>query len=315
MAGLILIGGPTASGKSSLALRVAETAGGVVINADSMQLYRDLAILTARPGADEEPRAPHRLYGILDAAVSASVAAWLELAAREIERAAAAGRLAVVVGGTGLYLHALLHGLAPVPDVPAAVREETLAMLAALGSGGLHVELARRDPVMGERLRPSDAQRVVRAYEVVAATGRSLAAWQADPPLRVDLPEDRAAFVLVPPRALLHQRIAQRLHAMIEAGALDEVAALRARNLNPQLPAMKALAVPQLCAHLDGRLDLEQAMADAITQTRRYAKRQLTWFRHQLPELRPIETFGEDPAALDELLGAAAAVDRHRPPS
>lgn len=315
MAGLILIGGPTASGKSSLARRIAETGGGVIINADSMQLYRDLAILTARPGADEEARAPHRLYGILDAAVPASVATWLELAAREIEAAAAADRLAVVVGGTDLYLHALLHGLAPVPDVPAAVRRETLAMLRALGSGDLHAELAGRDSAMAARLRPSDGQRVVRAYEVLAATGRSLAAWQADPPLRVDLPAPRAAFVLTPPRALLYQRIAQRLHAMIAAGALDEVAALRARNLDPQLPAMKALAVPQLCAHLDGRLDLEHAVADAIMQTRRYAKRQLTWFRHQLPELRPIEAFGEDQAAMDALTARAADVDRHGPSS
>jgi tRNA dimethylallyltransferase len=305
VAGLILIGGPTASGKSSLALRIAETGRGVVINADSMQLYRDLAILTSRPGADEEARAPHRLYGILDAAVPASVATWLELAAREIEAAAAAGRPAVVVGGTGLYLHALLHGLAPVPDVPAAVRREALAMFRALGSGGLHAELARRDPVMAARLRPSDRQRVVRAYEVLAATGRSLAAWQADPPLRVDLPEPRVALVLTPPRALLHQRIAQRLQAMIAAGALEEVAALRARKLDPQLPAMKALAVPQLCAHLDGRLHLKDAVADAITQTRRYAKRQLTWFRHQLPELRPIEAFGEEPVAMDALAGPA----------
>jgi tRNA dimethylallyltransferase len=298
MAGLILIAGPTASGKSSLALRLAEAEGGVVINADSMQLYRDLAVLTARPGPAEEARAPHRLYGILDAAVPASVAMWLELAGREIETAAAADRLAVVVGGTGLYLHALLHGLAPVPEVPDATRKEAMAMLRSAGSAGLHAELARRDPAMAARLRPNDRQRVLRAYEVLAATGRSLAAWQALPPLRVALPERRAGFVLMPPRAFLYERIARRLRAMIEAGALEEVAALRARSLDPALPAMKALAVPQLCAHLDGRLDLEPALADAIMQTRRYAKRQLTWFRHRLPELQPLDALGEDHAAM-----------------
>jgi tRNA dimethylallyltransferase len=296
MAGLILIAGPTASGKSSLALRIAEAGGGVVINADSMQLYRDLFILSARPGAAEEARAPHRLYGVLDAAAPSSVAMWLELAGREIEAAAAADRTAVVVGGTGLYLHALLHGLARVPDVPDAARSEARALLRSLGSAGLHAELRRRDPAMAARLRPNDRQRIVRAYEVLAGTGRSLSAWQAEPPLRVALPEHRFGIVLMPPRAALYERIACRLRAMVEAGAIEEVAALRARGLNPDLPAMKALAVPQLCAYLDGRLDLESALADAITQTRRYAKRQLTWLRHQLPELRPLEAFGDDPA-------------------
>ena len=293
MAGLIVIAGPTASGKSAFALRLAESLGGVIINADSMQLYRELQILSARPSPAEEARVPHRLYGALDAGEAGSVAGWLELAAAEIASATSAGKVAVVVGGTGLYLHALLHGLAPVPDVPVEVRRRTRERASGLGSAALHAELARRDPAMAARLEPGDRQRVMRALEVAAATGRSLAEWQTRPPLRVALPERRTGFVLMPPRAELYARIERRLRAMIAAGVLEELAALRARALAPGLPAMKAVGVPELLAHLEGRLDLESALARAIVQTRRYAKRQLTWFRHRLPELEPLRAFGD----------------------
>jgi tRNA dimethylallyltransferase len=294
--GLIVIAGPTASGKSALALRVAEATGGVIINADSMQLYRDLRILTARPTPADEARAPHRLYGVLAADDPASAGRWLELAGAAIGAARAEGRPAIVVGGTGLYLHALLHGLAPVPAIPAAVRRMARARFAALGAPAFHAELAERDPAMAARLRPNDRQRLIRAYEVVVGTGRSLAAWQEAPPVRIDLPTPWTGVALMPPRAALHARIEKRLHGMIERGALAEVERLRRRDLDPELPLMRAHAVPELLAHLEGRVDLATALEQAIVQMRRYTKRQATWLRHQLPELRPLEAFGEDAA-------------------
>jgi tRNA dimethylallyltransferase len=291
--GLIVIAGPTASGKSALALRVAEAERGVVINADSMQLYRELRILTARPTPADEARVPHRLYGVLDAEDPASAGRWLELAGAAISEATAEGRTAVVVGGTGLYLHALLHGLAPVPDIPAAIRSAARARLATLGPVAFHAELARIDPVVAGRLRPTDRQRLLRAYEVVAGTGCSLAAWQEASPLRVKLPERQLGIVLLPPRAPLCERIERRLHQMIEHGALAELEALRRRCLDPGLPLMKAVGIPELLAHVAGKVDLETALHRAVVQTRRYAKRQSTWLRHQLPELRRFEAFGE----------------------
>ena len=293
MTGSFVVAGPTASGKSALALRLAEAVHGVIINADSMQLYRELRILTARPTPEDEARVPHRLYGVLDARDPASVGRWLELAGAAVAEARAQRRPAIVVGGTGLYLHALLHGLAPVPDVPAATRRAARARLAKLGPAALHAELARLDPVMAAHLRPTDPQRVARAYEVIVATGRSLAVWQTAPPVRVELPAPWVGVALMPPRAALHERIERRLRAMIERGALAELEALRRRALDPELPLMKAVAVPELLAHLDGKVDLETALDRAIVQTRRYAKRQSTWLRHQLPELRRLDAFGE----------------------
>ena len=298
MSGLLVIGGPSASGKSALALRLAEALGGVIVNADSMQLYRELPLLTARPSAAEEARVPHKLYGVLDAADPASVGRWLELAGQAIEESAAAGRVPIVVGGTGLYLKALLHGLAPVPEVPPEVRRAVAERLARLGAPGLHAELAARDPALAARLRPNDRQRLLRALEVLEATGRSLAAWQAAPPLRLRLPEPVRGCALLPPRAALHRRIARRLQAMIEAGALVELAALRAARPDPGLPLLKAVAVPELLAHLEGRLDLASALERALVRTRQYAKRQITWLRHQLPELQPVQSFGDELAAL-----------------
>ena len=316
MSGLIVIGGPTGSGKSALALELAEKLGGVVINADGMQLYRELRILTGRPTPAEEARAPHRLYGILAADLPSSAGHWLELAGRALDEAGRAGRVAIVVGGTGLYLHALLHGLAPVPAIPAAVRAAARARHAELGGTAFHAELATRDPAMAARLRPNDRQRLMRAYEVHLATGRSLLDWQRVRASRIPLPERRALLALTPPRAVLYARIEQRLHAMLEAGALDELDALRARRLDPGLQLMKAVSVAELLAHLEGHLDLPAALARATMQTRRYAKRQLTWLRHQLPELTSIEAFGEEageealrharPAALVDQIGFPA---------
>jgi tRNA dimethylallyltransferase len=294
MTGLIVVAGPTASGKSALALRLAEAERGVIINADSMQLYRDLRVLTARPTPEDQARAPHRLYGILDAADPASAGRWLQLAGAAIGEVAAERRPAIVVGGTGLYLHALLHGLAPVPDIPAEIRAAARARLAALGAAAFHAELAALDPTMATRLRPSDGQRLLRAYEVVVGTRRSLAAWQAMPPWRIDLPARRRGLALVPPRPALYQRIDQRLRDMLEHGALDELRALAERALPADLPVMRAVAVPELLAHVAGRVELDTALDRAIVQTRRYAKRQLTWLRHRLPELHPVPEFGDN---------------------
>jgi tRNA dimethylallyltransferase len=294
MTALIIVAGPTASGKSALALRLAEAQRGVIINADSMQLYRDLPILTARPTPDDEARAPHRLYGVLDAADPASAGRWLELAAAAIGEALAEQRPAIVVGGTGLYLYVLLHGIAPVPDIPLAIRNAARARLAELGPPAFHAELAGLDPVMAARLRSTDRQRLLRAYEVVVGTGRSLAAWQETPPLRVSLPARRLGLALVPPRNVLYERIERRLREMIERGALEELRALQRRALAADLPLMKAVAVPELLAQVSGHVDLDTALERAVIQTRRYAKRQLTWLRHQLPELRPVAEFGDD---------------------
>jgi tRNA dimethylallyltransferase len=293
MTALIVIGGPTASGKSAFALRLAEAVRGMIINADSMQLYRDLRVLTARPTPEAEARVPHRLYGVLNVEDPASVGRWLELAGGAIGEARARRRPAIVVGGTGLYLHALLHGIAPVPDIPPAVRSAARARFAALGAPAFRAELAAHDPVMATRLRPTDRQRLIRAYEVVVGTGRSLAAWQEAPPLRLELPTPLAGVALTPPRAALYERIGRRLREMLERGGLAELEGLRRRCLEPELPLMKAVGVAELLAHLEGRVDLETALDRAIVQTRHYAKRQLTWLRHRLPELQPLETFGE----------------------
>jgi len=280
----VLIAGPTASGKSALALWLAEKTGGIVVNTDSMQVYRDLRILTARPTLDEEARVPHRLYGHVDAAVNCSAGHWVTDAAIALSEARAQNRLAVFTGGSGLYFKALTCGLSAVPPVPPEVRERVRARLERNGVEALHAELAERDPASAERLKPRDRTRIARALEVVEATGRSLTDWHRDglPPL---LPPGRfSAVFLAPERDALYARIDARFDTMLAAGALDEVAKLGARQLDPLLPAMKAHGVPALLSHLNGEITLEQAAEIGRADTRHYAKRQFTWFRHQLPE-------------------------------
>jgi tRNA dimethylallyltransferase len=278
---LVIVAGPTASGKSGLALALAEAFDGIVINADSMQLYRELRILTARPGAASEARVPHRLYGIWPAAEPGSAARWRRLALAEIEAAWAIGRLPVLVGGTGLYLQVLREGLAPVPDVPAAVRDAVRHLHRQLGAARFHAALAERDPLMAARLNPGDTQRLIRAFEVLEATGSSLAEWQARPVEGPAFTAPTAAVLLEPPRPELYARCDARFLAMLEAGALDEVRALDRLGLDPALPAMKALGVPELRRHLAGEWGLAAAVAAAQKATRHYAKRQSTWFRHR----------------------------------
>jgi tRNA dimethylallyltransferase len=280
----VLIAGPTASGKSALALAVAEKCGGIVINTDSMQVYRDLRIITARPTADEEARVPHHLYGHRDAAVNCSVGTWLDDAAAALAAARTQGKLPIFVGGTGLYFKGLLRGLSNVPAVPAGIRETVRARLDRDGAEALHAELAQRDPVMGERLKPRDRARIARALEVIEATGRSIDHWHAHglPPLLS--PANVTAVFLAPERAELYARIDRRFAQMLTHGALEEVAALAKRGLDPILPAMKAHGVPALIRHQRGEISLVEATAIGAQDTRHYAKRQFTWFRHQLPE-------------------------------
>jgi tRNA dimethylallyltransferase len=290
----VLIAGPTASGKSALALALAEVTGGVVINTDSMQVYRDLRVLTARPTPDEEARAPHRLYGYCDAAVNCSAGSWVADAATVLAEARAAARLPIFIGGTGLYFKALTRGLSAVPPIPQEVRDDVRARLERDGVETLHAELARRDPVSGEKLKPRDSARIARALEVIEATGRALPDWHRDglPPLLE--PEGVKALFLAPDRKELYARIDKRFTAMLAAGALEEVAALAARKLDPMLPAMKAHGVPALIRYLAGDITLEAAAGIGQTDTRHYAKRQFTWFRHQLPEfewVKPAEAW------------------------
>lgn len=275
----VLIAGPTASGKSAAALALARSAGGVIINADSMQVYRELRILTARPGPEEEALAPHRLFGQVPAAQGYSVGQWLEDARAAIATAREQGRVPILVGGTGLYFKALLEGLSPVPDVPAALRAHWRAEAARLGAAALHRLLAERDPGMAARVRPSDPQRLVRALEVLDATGRSLLDWQRQPGRPLLAPEETVRVVIAPPREDLHARIDARFDSMLAAGALGEAAAIRALRLDPALPAMRALGLRPLLAHLEGEFGLAAAAARAKTETRRYAKRQMTWLR------------------------------------
>lgn len=276
----ILIAGPTASGKSGLALAIARAFTGTVINADALQVYRDLKILSARPRKDDERTAPHRLYGILPANERCSAGAWRALALAEIAMARAAGRLPVLVGGSGLYLKALEQGLAAIPQVPEALRAEGEAMYARLGGTGFRAALVARDPTSA-RLAANDRQRLVRAWEVLEASGRSLASWQAE-----QAPTTPAVrwlrLVLLPPRERLYEACGRRFRAMVEAGALDEVRALLALGIDARLPVMKAVGVPELGRHLAGEIDLETAIVQGEGATRRYAKRQTTWLRGQM---------------------------------
>jgi tRNA dimethylallyltransferase len=280
----VLIAGPTASGKSAFALELAQKTGGAVINADSMQVYRDLRVITARPTAGEEATVPHRLYGHVDAAVNFSAGSWVTDAATALAEASAQDQRAIFVGGSGLYFKALTRGLSAVPPISPDIREGVRARLERDGVEALHAELAHRDPASAERLKPRDRTRIARALEVIEATGRSLTDWHRDglPPLLP--PGQFRALFLDADRDALYARIDARFDAMLAAGALGEVEALASRKLDPLLPAMKAHGVPALIRHLRGEISLDEAVVIGRADTRHYAKRQFTWFRHQLPE-------------------------------
>lgn len=281
----ILLAGPTASGKSRLAMALAREHGGVVINADSTQVYVELRILTARPSDEDEAAVPHRLYGTVPAATRHSVGAWLGDVAIALRHAREEGAMPIVVGGTGLYFKALTEGLAAVPPIPDDVRERVRSETAGLSAAELHARLSAIAPDDAWHVRPSDRARILRALEVFETTGRSLARWrEADPlPPLID-PERTRRIVLACDRAVLHERIGARAEEMVRGGGLGEAEAIGKLGLNPELPAMKAIGVRELLDHIAGNTSLEEALAAMKTETRRYAKRQMTWFRNQMGE-------------------------------
>jgi tRNA dimethylallyltransferase len=280
----ILIAGPTASGKSALAVEVAKRLGGAVVNADSMQVYADLFVLSARPSLAEQEGVPHLLFGHVDGAVNYSVGRWLEDARRVAAELREAGRIPVFTGGTGMYFKALTRGLSDIPAVPEDVRARVRMEAEGLPPQALHDRLARIDPVMADRLRPSDPQRLLRALEVFEATGKSLATFQGARTAAVYAPADCVSLFLAPERALVYERIDRRFMAMMAGGALEEVRRLAARRLDPRLPVMRAHGVPGLIDYLEGRCPLQAAIERGKADTRHYAKRQFTFVRHQLPE-------------------------------
>lgn len=276
---LALIAGPTASGKSALALAFAEAAKGTIINADSAQVYRDLRVVSARPTPEDEARAPHRLYGTRDGEDVCSAAEWAAEARAEIEATHAAGRLPILCGGTGLYLRTLIEGIAPVPEIDPAVRRAVRAM----APGEAHAALAHEDPDAAARLRPSDTTRTQRALEVVRSTGRTLAAWQAEKVGGIGGRVALRPLVLLPPRPWLHERCDERFEKIVSNEGIAEVRSLLERRLPALAPVMRAIGVREITAFLHGELTREQALAAGRIATRQYAKRQYTWFRRQPP--------------------------------
>ncbi len=286
---VLIVAGPTASGKSALALDLAEAFDGVVINADSMQVYRELRVLSARPNDSEIARAPHRLYGVLSGREACSAGKWRDMAMAEIAECHAKGKLPIITGGTGMYLNALTEGIAPIPDIPAGIRQQITADLEKAGHQAFFNDFAKRDPHTAATLDPSNTQRLIRAAEVLAGTGRGLAAWHHEP--MVTPPEGMVFKKLcyMPPRDILYDRCNRRFDLMIEQGAIEEVRGLLAENLPETAPVMKAVGVREIAAYLAGQIDLETAKEKSQRETRRYAKRQLTWFRHQMSDKEIID--------------------------
>ena len=276
---LALIAGPTASGKSALALALAQRTGGVIVNADSAQLYRDLPILSAAPTAEDRARAEHRLYGIVDGAAACSAAEWAGMARAEIAAIHADGRLPILVGGTGLYLRTLIDGIAPVPPIDPAVRQQVREASVEAN----RESLVDKDPVAAGRLDPGDTARIARALEVVLSSGRTLASWQQQRQGGIGDAIDLRPLLLLPPREWLYERCDERFLMMIEQGAIEEVQQLLARELSPDLPVMRAIGVRAIGAMLAGELGRDEAIAAGRQATRNYAKRQYTWFAHQPP--------------------------------
>jgi tRNA dimethylallyltransferase len=308
----ILIAGPTASGKSGLALALAERLGGTVVNADSMQVYRELRILTARPTPDDEARVPHALYGFTSGAEAYSAGRYAADAARTIADARAAGQVPIVVGGTGLYFKVLLEGLSPMPAADPEVRAFWRAEAGRRTAPELHALLAGRDPQMAARLMPTDTQRIVRALEILDSTGRSLADWQRQPGRPVLAENETVRLLLLPERQGHGTAIDARFDAMLAAGALEEVRALLAAGLSGELPIMRAHGVPSLAAHLRGALSLDEAAAAAKSDTRHYAKRQLTWLKRNMIAWRRVNTQETERFVTQELAFIMHGLDRER---
>ena len=285
---VLIIAGPTASGKSALAIAVAKEFSGVIINADSMQIYKQMSILTARPTAEDLAQAEHRLYGILNVDDPCSVGRWLDMAIVEIKAAWDDGKLPLIVGGTGMYLKALLEGLAPIPQVPQRIRKKATMLHKRLGGEAFLEKLAEIDPISASRIPAGDTQRLIRAYEVTNATGRSLSSWQNDHSNKPPLDALYGVITLLPERDSLYERVNNRFDWMMENGALNEVRALEKLCLDPVLPAMKAVGVSDLLAAIRGGKNLQTAIDDAKRATRQFAKRQMTWLRNQLETDLPL---------------------------
>ena len=288
----IVIGGSTASGKSALALRIAERTDGIIVNADSVQLYRDLPILTARPGAADLARAEHLLYGILGPTEACSVAEWLERVRPLADECLRINRMLVVVGGTGFYLRSLVQGLVPMPEIDPNIRQAIRDN--PVSSSKLHEELARNDPEMASKLKPNDRQRIMRALEVQRSTGKSLLFWQSKQPVKLSVPLHQHCVALLPPREQIRRRIDERLGTMIRDGLVDEVSTFLRELGDQPSPLRKADGVAEFKAHIDGEISLEEARLRTFNKVCRYAKRQRTFFRHQLKNFTQIKSFAED---------------------
>jgi len=298
----ILIAGPTASGKSAVALALAERLGGTIINADSMQIYKDLRILSARPSSEDEARVPHVLYGHVDAETAYSAGHYAKDVSSALDQVLAASRVPIIVGGTGLYFKVLLEGLSPVPQIDPEIRAKWRTAGRSAEAGTLHAALATRDPEMAARLKPGDRQRIVRALEVMEQTGRSLAHWQTEPGTPVLADHCNILKVVVaPPRPVLHQRANHRFEAMMSAGAVDEVRALMARALDPRALILRALGVSPIAAWLSGQCSEDEAVARGQAETRQYVKRQTTWLRKNMMSWRWLSTQQME-SQIDEIL-------------
>ncbi len=286
---VLIVAGPTASGKSALALDMAEAFDGVVINADSMQVYSELRVLSARPDESETSRAPHRLYGVLSGREACSAGKWRDMAMAEINDCHAQGKLPIVTGGTGMYLNALTEGIAPIPDVPSRIRNRVTAELEDLGHAAFFEKLKKNDPETAATLDGTNTQRMIRAAEVFAHTGRGLASWHKEPMVPPPANMKFKKLCYMPPRDILYDRCNRRFDLMLEQGAIDEVRDLIALGLPDTAPVMKAVGVRELGAYLAGEIDLATAREKSQRETRRYAKRQLTWFRHQMSDKEIID--------------------------
>ena len=295
---LALIAGPTASGKSALALELARRRHGVIINADSAQVYRDLRIVSARPNPEEEAQVPHRLYGYRDGAKPCSAADWALDARTAMREAHREDQLPILVGGTGLYIRTLLEGIAPIPDIDPNIKAAVRAMTAAQS----HAALTREDPAAAQRLRPSDTSRLARALEVVRSTGKRLVDWHKDRAGGIASEVDLKPFILLPPRDWLYERCDRRFEAMMSEEGLEEVRRLLARDLNPLLPIMRAIGVREIAAFLEGKLSRDEALQAGKSATRQYAKRQYTWFSHQPPKAWPVWIDPIDASRREEVL-------------
>jgi tRNA dimethylallyltransferase len=282
---VIVIGGPTASGKSAVAMDVAEEFNGVIINADSMQIYDGLRVVSARPSPDDERRVPHRLYGVMAPNETCSAGHWERLCIDEIQKVWAEGKLPIVTGGTGLYIKTLVDGISHLPDIPDEIRDRIRARCAEEGIEVLYEELQAKDSEMAARLKPLDRQRICRALEVLETTGKSLAVLQREIKPVPALAANYVTHVIMPPRPTLYKRCDRRFDIMLEQGALEEVRNFAALDLDVNLPVMKALGVPELLSHIRGDMTLEEARLNAQMMTRRFAKRQCTWFRNQMKDI------------------------------